>query len=123
MLANPFGVALAKAGSQRSWSLVTDRSRACSAVCDSTRLSLRENFSGEATEIALRSDFYLMKRYLLCFLVVILGSACLLRADETIRALQTRLKTGGFYFGEITGVYDSQTAAGVTRYQIRNGLQ
>ncbi len=64
-----------------------------------------------------------MKRSFLCFLVVILGSACLLRADETIRALQTRLKTGGFYFGEITGVYDNETAAGVTRYQIRNGLQ
>jgi peptidoglycan hydrolase-like protein with peptidoglycan-binding domain len=64
-----------------------------------------------------------MKRYLFYFLVVILGSACLLRADETIRALQERLKTGGFYYGEINGVYDSQTAAGVTRYQIRNGLQ
>jgi hypothetical protein len=33
------------------------------------------------------------------------------------------LKAGGFYFGEINGRYDSDTAAGVTRYQIRNGLQ
>jgi hypothetical protein len=46
-----------------------------------------------------------------------------LRADDTVRAVQTRLKTGGFYFGEITGRYDSATATAVTRYQIRNGLQ
>ena len=43
-------------------------------------------------------------------------------ADDTVRAVQTRLKTGGFYSGEITGTYDSDTAAAVTRYQIRNGL-
>ena len=64
-----------------------------------------------------------MKRHLVCFLVVLLGAIGSLRADDTIRALQTRLKTGGFYFGEINGNYDSETAAGVTRYQIRNGLQ
>ena len=64
-----------------------------------------------------------VKRHLVCFLVVLLGAIGSLRADDTIRALQTRLKTGGFYFGEINGNYDSETAAGVTRYQIRNGLQ
>ena len=64
-----------------------------------------------------------MKRYLLCFLVVTLGALSPLRADETIRTVQTRLKAGGFYSGEINGRYDSETAAGVTRYQIRNGLQ
>jgi peptidoglycan hydrolase-like protein with peptidoglycan-binding domain len=45
-----------------------------------------------------------------------------LRADQNVRALQSRLKTGGFYFGEVNGRYDSDTAAAVTRYQIRNGL-
>jgi hypothetical protein len=64
-----------------------------------------------------------MKRLLLCFLVVILGGICSARADDTVRAVQTRLKAGGFYSGEINGRYDSDTAAAVTRYQIRNGLQ
>ena len=64
-----------------------------------------------------------MKRFFLCFLVLSIGAITTLRADETVRAVQTRLKTGGFYFGEINGRYDSGTSAAVTRYQIRNGLQ
>ena len=64
-----------------------------------------------------------MKRFLLCFLFLSLGTVGSLRADESIRALQSRLKAGGFYFDEINGRYDSDTAAAVTRYQIRNGLQ
>jgi peptidoglycan hydrolase-like protein with peptidoglycan-binding domain len=64
-----------------------------------------------------------MKRFLFCFLVISLGAVCSLRADENVRALQSRLKAGGFYFGEVNGRYDSDTAAAVTRYQIRNGLQ
>ena len=64
-----------------------------------------------------------MKRFLLCFLVVGFGAVSSLRADENVRALQNRLKAGGFYFGEVNGRYDSDTAAAVTRYQIRNGLQ
>ena len=64
-----------------------------------------------------------MKRFFLCFLAVSLAAASSLRADETVRAVQTRLKTGGFYFGEINGRYDSDTSVAITRYQIRNGLQ
>ena len=64
-----------------------------------------------------------MKRFFLCFLAVILAASHSLRADETVRAVQTRLKTGGFYFGEISGRYDSDTSVAITRYQIRNGLQ
>lgn len=64
-----------------------------------------------------------MKRLLLCFLFLSFGTVGSLRADESIRALQSRLKAGGFYFGEVNGRYDSDTAAAVTRYQIRNGLQ
>lgn len=64
-----------------------------------------------------------MKRFLLCFLFLSLGLVGSLRADESIRALQSRLKAGGFYFGEVNGRYDSDTAAAVTRYQIRNGLE
>ena len=64
-----------------------------------------------------------MKRLLLCFVFLTLGAVDSLRADENIRALQSRLKAGGFYFGDVNGRYDSDTAAAVTRYQIRNGLQ
>jgi len=64
-----------------------------------------------------------MKRFFLCLLAVSLAGAGSLRADETVRAAQTRLKTGGFYFGEINGRYDSDTSVAITRYQIRNGLQ
>lgn len=64
-----------------------------------------------------------MKRFILCVLLVSLGAVGSLRADENIRAVQSRLKTGGYYFGEVNGQYNSDTAAAVTRYQIRNGLQ
>lgn len=64
-----------------------------------------------------------MKRFISCFLAVLFFTTGPLRADDSIRDVQTRLKAGGFYSGEINGHYDSETAAGVTRYQIRNGLQ
>ncbi len=63
-----------------------------------------------------------MKRCVSLFLIITVGAVCSLRADENVRALQNRLKAGGFYSGEINGRYDSDTAAAVTRYQIRNGL-
>jgi peptidoglycan hydrolase-like protein with peptidoglycan-binding domain len=44
------------------------------------------------------------------------------RADENITKAQTRLQAEGFYRGNLTGTYDSETAAAVTRYQIRHGL-
>ena len=65
----------------------------------------------------------MMKRLVLCFLAVSLAGAGSLRADDTIRAVQSRLKTGGFYSGKINGRFDGDTSAAVTRYQIRNGLQ
>jgi peptidoglycan hydrolase-like protein with peptidoglycan-binding domain len=45
-------------------------------------------------------------------------------ADETgnVRAVQEKLRDGGFYSGEIDGAYSSQLATALTRYQIRNGL-
>lgn len=43
-------------------------------------------------------------------------------ADDNVRAAQTRLRQDGFYFGDPSGVYDKDTAAAVTRYQIRSGL-
>lgn len=64
-----------------------------------------------------------MKRVSLCCLLIVLGVVSSLRADETVRTVQSRLKAGGFYFGEVNGVFSSDTAAAITRYQIRNGLQ
>lgn len=64
-----------------------------------------------------------MNRIISCFLALFFVATLSLRADNSVRDVQTRLKAGGFYFGEINGRYDSETAAGVTRYQIRNGLQ
>ena len=65
----------------------------------------------------------MMGRFLCCFLLLIFGAGSLLGAGDAVRDVQTRLKAGGFYFGEVNGQYDSETAAAVTRYQIRNGLQ
>jgi peptidoglycan hydrolase-like protein with peptidoglycan-binding domain len=64
-----------------------------------------------------------MKRLLLVSLAMVLCGAGSVFADETVSAAQTRLKEGGFYFGQVNGNYDSETAAAVSRYQIRNGLQ
>ena len=43
-------------------------------------------------------------------------------ADDNVRDVQTKLRDGGFYSGEIDGAYSSQLSAALTRYQIRNGL-
>ena len=43
-------------------------------------------------------------------------------ADENVRAVQDKLRDGGFYSGQIDGAYSSELAAALTRYQIRNGL-
>ena len=65
----------------------------------------------------------MMGRFLFCFLLLIFGAGSLLRADDNIREVQTRLKAGGFYTGAVNGRYDSATSAAITRYQIRNGLK
>ena len=41
---------------------------------------------------------------------------------DNVLAVQTKLRDGGFYFGEIDGAYSSELAAALGRYQIRNGL-
>ncbi len=63
-----------------------------------------------------------MKRIFLSLLAFGIGGVATLLADDSVSAAQTRLKDGGFYFGETNGEYDSETAAAVSRYQIRNGL-
>ena len=58
------------------------------------------------------------------FALVFVNLCCLasIFADESVRAAQTRLRMEGFYFGDADGAYNSETAAAVTRYQIRHGL-
>jgi len=65
-----------------------------------------------------------MKRlfFFVLFFVALGWNGPLRAADTNVRAVQTKLKQDGFYFGDPTGVYDNETAAAVTRYQIRNGL-
>lgn len=63
-----------------------------------------------------------MKRLLstALFIAVTILSAS---ADENVRAVQAKLKQGGFYFGEVNGERNSDLSAAITRYQIRNGLE
>ena len=64
-----------------------------------------------------------MKRSALALLLVILSHALGAPAEENVRAAQMQLRQEGFYFGDPNGVFNSETAAAVTRYQIRHGLQ
>ena len=47
------------------------------------------------------------------------GSA---NADDNVRAVQTKLRDGGFYSGEIDGAYSSELSVALSRYQTSNGL-
>jgi hypothetical protein len=51
-----------------------------------------------------------------------LALAASVHADDNVRAVQEKLRDGGFYSGEIDGAYSSDLSAGLSRYQIRNGL-
>ena len=43
-------------------------------------------------------------------------------SDDNVREVQAKLREGGFFSGEIDGVYSTELAAALARYQIRNGL-
>ena len=43
-------------------------------------------------------------------------------AEENVRAVQSKTRDEGCYFGEIDGAYSSDFSAALSRYQIRNGL-
>jgi peptidoglycan hydrolase-like protein with peptidoglycan-binding domain len=43
-------------------------------------------------------------------------------AEDNVRAVQQKLRDGGFYSGEVDGACSSELALALTRYQIRNGL-
>jgi hypothetical protein len=50
---------------------------------------------------------------------LIAASVC---ADDNVRAVQEKLRDGGFYLGKIDGAYNTELAAALSRYQIVNGL-
>ena len=51
-----------------------------------------------------------------------LSLTALVRADDNVREVQTKLSDEGCYFGEIDGAYSSDFSTALSRYQIRNGL-
>ena len=63
-----------------------------------------------------------MKRTI-AHLLLAMCVAGLVRADQTVQSVQQTLKDQGFYYGNVTGGKNSETAAAIRRYQIRNGLQ
>ncbi len=62
------------------------------------------------------------KRIALFAVMIGLALAVSVCADDNVRAVQEKLRDGGFYLGEIDGAYSSQLAAALTRYQVRKGL-
>ena len=61
-------------------------------------------------------------RFLVLAVAVALAVVEAASANDNVRAVQMKLREGGFYSGEIDGAYSSQLSAALTRYQIRNGL-
>jgi len=68
-------------------------------------------------------DLSCMRNRIALFAIAIgLALAASVCADDNVRAVQTKLRDGGFYLGEIDGAYSNQLSAALSRYQIRNGL-
>ena len=62
-----------------------------------------------------------MKQFLFA-VAIVLAVAALVRADDNVREVQTKLSDEGFYSGEIDGAYSTELAAALSRYQVRNGF-
>ena len=56
-------------------------------------------------------------------MLCLLALATIAKADQRTETIQQKLKDQGFYYGEVNGRIDADTAAAVRRYQIRNGLK
>lgn len=65
---------------------------------------------------------YVNMRFVLLAVVIALAVTGSGSADDNVRAVQEKLRDGGFYAGEMDGSYSSELSAALTRYQIRNGL-
>src|SRR5438552_10065384 len=62
-------------------------------------------------------------KLLIAVVVLVAALVAGARADQVIQNVQQALKDQGFYYGEVTGEKNADTAAAIRRYQIRNGLQ
>ncbi len=85
-------------------------SQAPAQICRAERGSFQSRGSGLVKGSALPLLFFLC-----C--VGIAG------ADSQIATVQESLKSEGFYHGAITGEIDNETAAAITRFQVRRGLE
>jgi peptidoglycan hydrolase-like protein with peptidoglycan-binding domain len=65
----------------------------------------------------------MMNRFLLLAALISVSLLSTASANDNVARVQTKLKDGGFYFGEIDGAFSSDLSAAMTRFQIRNGLQ
>jgi peptidoglycan hydrolase-like protein with peptidoglycan-binding domain len=55
--------------------------------------------------------------------ILFLCSILRFHADDQIAAVQEKLKSRGFYYGEVDGENSNETAAAITRFQVRNGFK
>jgi hypothetical protein len=64
-----------------------------------------------------------MMRATLCFCLILIGTAPLLRADEKIRQAQEELRKRNLYFGNVDGQESAELAGALKRYQTRKGFE
>ena len=76
----------------------------------------RNGLDGDTSHLKAMKRFWLLP---LLFLRSVGG----LYADAEIAAVQEMLKSRGFYYGEINGENNNETAAAITRFQVRSGLE
>ena len=78
-------------------------------------------FAGERKTTRIRYS-YVRIRFVLLAMAIGLSLTALVRADDNVREVQTKLSDEGIYFGEIDGAYSNDFSAALSRYQIREGL-
>jgi hypothetical protein len=61
-------------------------------------------------------------RFVFLAVTISLSLAGLVRADDNVREVQTKLSDEGLYFGEVDGAYSGDLSAALSRYQTRKGL-
>ena len=64
-----------------------------------------------------------MKRYGLFSIFFLAVVTCLRGESQQITAVQEALKARGLYYGKVTGKNDNETAAAITRFQVRSGIE
>jgi peptidoglycan hydrolase-like protein with peptidoglycan-binding domain len=75
-----------------------------------------------AIQLWKKQIFDAMKRFALLSMLVFCSIPDF-HADDQIAAVQEKLKSRGFYYGEVDGENNNETAAAITRFQVRSGFQ